>query len=146
MRSWKRTLLFQVIFFALIFIPAATMRAIPFRMRPSFALRSFSARSNPIALLVKVEIKSERIPDFLSVMKEDALLSRKLENGGCLRFDVMQVPSKENQFYFYEVYRDEEAAAFHKTTAHYKKWVDFKATGAVINQEVHKLDQIITGN
>ena len=31
------------------------------------------------------------------------------------------------KYHFYEVYKDAEAAAFHKTTEHYKAWADFKA-------------------
>lgn len=122
------------------------MKRIHVPLRNPLAFRKFATSSYPIALLVKVEIKSERIPEFLEVMKEDAILSRSLEKGGCLRFDVMQIPTQPNQFYFYEVYKNEEAVAFHKTTDHYKKWTNFKATGAVVHQEVQKLDQIVTGN
>ena len=37
---------------------------------------------------------------------------------------------------FYEVYDDDEAIKFHKTTDHYKAWADFKAEGGVLNQAV----------
>jgi quinol monooxygenase YgiN len=98
-----------------------------------------STGKSPIGLLVTVEIKPERLHEFLEVMKIDAIDSCAKENGGCLKFDVLKHGDAENKFTFYEVYRDEAAIDFHKSTAHYQKWVDFKSTGAVLSQSVQKL-------
>ena len=54
--------------------------------------RNFSQSGYPITLLVSVEIKEDRIDDFLEAIKEDARGSRTEE--GCYRFDVLR--SQEN--------------------------------------------------
>jgi (4S)-4-hydroxy-5-phosphonooxypentane-2,3-dione isomerase len=100
----------------------------------------------PFALVVSVEIKPDRIDDFLKVIEEDAIGSREREEGGCLRFDVLRDRSDPNKFVFYEVYRDDDAAARHKETAHFKLWSDFKASGGVVSQSVIKADGIFYGS
>jgi len=60
-----------------------------------------SNASEPLCLVVSVEISPERIDAFLAVMKIDAEESRKEE--GCLRFDVLRDESNPNKFIFYEV-------------------------------------------
>ena len=76
---------------------------------------------------MSVQIPHDKVAEFLEVMKADAIGSRKEE--GCIRFDLLEGATGEDgvTFYFYEVYKDAEAAAFHKTTDHYKKWATFKA-------------------
>ena len=37
-------------------------------------------------------------------------------------------------YHLYEVYTDDEAAAYHKTTEHYKKWADFKAANPSVGE------------
>ncbi len=117
-----------------------------FVRRNRFAKLHSSTSTNPVALLVRVEIKSDRLDQFMNIMKEDAIHSIQRENGGCLRFDVLQDPKDKNKFTFYEVYKDENAIAFHKTTPHYQKWVEFKNTGAVVSQAVETLSHIIAGD
>jgi len=39
-----------------------------------------------------------------------------------LRFDILQMADTPNQFILYEAYRDADAAAAHKKTAHYLAW------------------------
>lgn len=92
------------------------------------------------AVLVEVVIKEDRVDDFLTAMEVDVTKSRlKEEDPGCLRFDLLKDRDTPNRFFFYEAYVDDEAAAFHKTTSHYKAWADFKATGGVEKQEVAKV-------
>ncbi|CAE7413347.1 lsrG [Symbiodinium natans] len=91
--------------------------------------------------LVTVEIKPDRIDDFLKVMEGDAKGSRdKAQDPGCLRFDLLRDRENPNKFVFYEAYTNDEAITTHKTTAHYKAWADFKATGAVESQTVVKAE------
>ena len=94
----------------------------------------------PIAIIVSVEIKEDRIEDFLVAIEADAIGSRTNENGGCLRFDVLRQKDNSNAFVFYEVYADEEAMEFHRNTPHFKLWTDFKASGGVVSQSVVKCD------
>eukprot|EP00444_Apocalathium_aciculiferum_P030258 CAMPEP_0183439290 /NCGR_PEP_ID=MMETSP0370-20130417/77917_1 /TAXON_ID=268820 /ORGANISM="Peridinium aciculiferum, Strain PAER-2" /LENGTH=568 /DNA_ID=CAMNT_0025627709 /DNA_START=66 /DNA_END=1769 /DNA_ORIENTATION=+ len=94
-----------------------------------------------LGVLVSVDIKEDRIEDFLKAMRVDALGSRdKSLDPGCLRFDVLRSREVPNRFFFYEAYTGADTHAQHRETAHFKVWGDFKATGAVEKQEVVKLD------
>ena len=57
-------------------------------------------------------------------METDCLESRKEE--GCTRFDVLRDKANPSIFYFYEAYKNADAAALHKTLPHYQGWADFK--------------------
>ena len=98
--------------------------------------------NHPVALVVSVEIKEDRLEDFLKVIEEDAIGSRTRENGGCLRFDVLQDKTNKCKFQFYEVYVNEDAVTYHKGTEHFKLWTDFKASGGVLSQTAAKSDAI----
>jgi autoinducer 2-degrading protein len=78
-------------------------------------------------VFVTVTIPDEKEADFLAAMDVDIAGSRKEE--GCLDFDLVKGEPVEGgcKYHFCEVYKDSEAAAFHKTTDHYKAWADFKA-------------------
>ena len=112
------------------------------RHRSHNSMRLLSTSTHPYTLVVSVEIKEDRIQDFLKVIEEDAIGSRTKEGGGCLRFDVIRDKGASNKFTFYEVYKDEAAALRHKEFPHFKIWSDFKATGGVLSQSVVKGDNI----
>lgn len=90
--------------------------------------------SAPIAVVVNVEVKEDRVEEFLQVMEFDAVESRKEE--GCLRFDVLRDLADSNKFVFYEVYRDQAAIDFHKSTPHFQKWSEFNESGGVASFSV----------
>mmetsp|Transcript_4961 Transcript_4961/g.7514 ORF Transcript_4961/g.7514 Transcript_4961/m.7514 type:complete len:172 (-) Transcript_4961:156-671(-) len=102
----------------------------------------FSTNAYPVSLVVTVEIEEDRVEEFLKVIEADAIGSRTKENGGCLRFDVLRDLESSNKFTFYEVYKDNDAVAYHKSTDHFKLWTDFKATGAVKSQSVIKAEAL----
>lgn len=105
------------------------------------ALRATSAHAVGSGVLVSVEIKPDRIDDFLTAMEDDVTKSRdKALDPGCLRFDLLRSKEDPNKFVFYECYSDDDAAAHHKTTSHYKSWADFKASGGVVSQSVAKVE------
>ena len=85
--------------------------------------------SEMVSVLVNVEVKPERLDEFLDVMRKDAEGSRT--EPGCLRFDVLQDQENPCKFVFYEGYKNAEAAAEHRDYPHFKLWTDFKvcATG-----------------
>ena len=140
----------SVIFMAL-FLLAATRTTLSIAKFPTVISRvsrlkmSTSNSPYPISLIVSVEIKSDKVADFLKVIEEDAIGSRERENGGCLRFDVHRDQANDSKFIFYEVYKDESAILFHKNTEHFKLWTDFKASGGVVSQSVIKNDAIFFG-
>ena len=88
--------------------------------------RAFTKMSAaPIGVMVTVEIEEARVPAFLEALKVDAAGSREEE--GCLRFDLLKDSENANTWHFYEIYKDNDAMAVHKTLPHYKAWADFKA-------------------
>jgi quinol monooxygenase YgiN len=93
------------------------------------------SNAGSVCVFVTVKIKQDRIDDFLAAMKIDVEGTRKEE--GCVKFDLLKGEG-DGVYHFYEVYKDSNAAAVHKETAHYKAWADFKASGGVESQEVAK--------
>lgn len=90
-------------------------------------------------VLVTVDLKPDRVEDFVKAMHVDVMGSRNdLLDAGCLRFDLLHDAEKPSRYHFLEAYTTDEAAASHKTTAHYKAWADFKASGGVEAQSVQK--------
>jgi autoinducer 2-degrading protein len=112
----------------------------------SLRMGALKSAPEPISLIVSVTIKEDRLTDFLKVIEEDAVGSRERENGGCYRFDVIQVAGTTNKFVFYEVYRDDEAVKFHKAAPHFALWRQFKESGGVLEQEVVKGKGIFYGS
>ena len=73
-----------------------------------------------IATLVFVDVKPENVEDFRKITLYNHENSRK--EAGNVRFDVLQDNNDPTKFVLYEVFENDEAAAFHKTTEHYLKW------------------------
>lgn len=73
-----------------------------------------------IATLVFVDVKPENVEDFRTITQYNHENSRK--EAGNVRFDVLQSREDPTKFVLYEVFADEAAAAFHKTTEHYNRW------------------------
>jgi len=71
---------------------------------------------------IQVHVKPECVADFIAATLENATASRK--ERGVARFEVMQQLDDPTRFVFIEAYRDDEAPAAHKGTAHYAKWRD----------------------
>ena len=71
---------------------------------------------------VHVHVKPEWVSAFKEATLENARAS--LEEPGVVRFDVLQQHDDPERFVLVEVYRDEEATAAHKETAHYAVWRD----------------------
>lgn len=95
------------------------------------------------AVLVTVVIKEDRIDDFLKAMEDDVVKSRMADKDpGCARFDLLRDRDQSNKFVFYEAYKDDDAAAFHKTTSHYNSWAEFKKSGGVESQTVVKVASV----
>jgi autoinducer 2-degrading protein len=66
---------------------------------------------------VHIFVKPEALDDFMELILMDQ--EGTLAEPGCVRFDVVRSVDDPNEFLIWEVYADEEAAAFHKTTSHY---------------------------
>ena len=66
---------------------------------------------------VHVFVKPESLDDFMELIRMDQ--EGSLAEPGCVRFDVVRSNEDPNEFLIWEVYLDDDAAAFHKTTPHY---------------------------
>ena len=73
------------------------------------------------AVVVALKVKPEMREKFLAAALDDSTCSRR-DEPGCLRFDVLQDNADANRFFFYEVYRDEDAFKAHQASAHYPRW------------------------
>ena len=71
---------------------------------------------------VHVRVKPESVEAFRRATIENARNS--IQEPGIARFDVVQQRDDATRFVLVEVYKNEDAAAAHKETAHYKKWRD----------------------
>jgi (4S)-4-hydroxy-5-phosphonooxypentane-2,3-dione isomerase len=71
-------------------------------------------------IIVRLEVKPDRVDDFLKLVSFNAAESRK--EPGNLRFDVVRSVDNSTLFRMYEVYRGDDAIRAHQATAHYAKW------------------------
>jgi (4S)-4-hydroxy-5-phosphonooxypentane-2,3-dione isomerase len=71
---------------------------------------------------VQVHVKSDCVDAFIAATKKNAAAS--LLEPGIARFDVIQNREDATRFVLVEVYRNADAPAAHKETAHYVAWRD----------------------
>jgi (4S)-4-hydroxy-5-phosphonooxypentane-2,3-dione isomerase len=72
-------------------------------------------------LIVHAQVKPESVDAFIAATKINARESAR--EPGIARFDFVQQNDDPTRFVLYEVYRDTDAPAAHKQTAHYNEWV-----------------------
>lgn len=75
---------------------------------------------------VQVQVKPDCVEPFRAATIANAEASVK--EPGIARFDVVQQTDDPTRFVLVEVYRNEQAPAQHKETAHYAKWRDTVAS------------------
>ncbi|MBN1893224.1 antibiotic biosynthesis monooxygenase [bacterium] len=71
---------------------------------------------------VNVHVKPECVEDFIRASLENARNS--VREPGIARFDLVQRQDDPTRFVFVEVFRNADAPARHKETAHYQAWRD----------------------
>jgi autoinducer 2-degrading protein len=71
---------------------------------------------------VHVHVKADSIEAFKHATIENA--SQSISEPGIARFDLLQQSDDPSRFILVEVYRNAEAPAHHKETAHYAAWRD----------------------
>ena len=71
---------------------------------------------------VDVQVRPERVAEFLEATVANARAS--VQEPGVARFDVIQDRADPAHVVLVEVYRDDDAPAAHKATAHYATWRD----------------------
>ena len=79
--------------------------------------------SNSLLIVhVDISVVPDHVDDFLAATEVNARASR--QEPGVVRFDVLRDRDDSGHVVLVEIYRDDEAAAAHKTAAHYSKWRD----------------------
>ena len=73
-------------------------------------------------VIVQARVKAEFIDAFKQATAINAENSAK--EPGVARFDFLQQQAAPSRFVLYEVYRDADAPAKHKQTAHYNAWAE----------------------
>ncbi len=71
-------------------------------------------------LIVRGHVKPEHLDAFVAATRINAAESAK--EPGIAQFDFLQQEDDPTQVVLIEVYRDQEAPAKHKETAHYNEW------------------------
>jgi len=75
-----------------------------------------------VVVHVHVHVKPDGVDAFRAATLENARAS--VAEAGVARFDVIQATDDPTRFVLVEVYRNPDAPAAHKATAHYSKWRD----------------------
>lgn len=75
-----------------------------------------------LAVHVHIQVKPESVAGFIAATRENA--ENSLNEPGIARFDLVQQQDDPCRFVLVEVYKNAEAPARHKETAHYAKWRD----------------------
>jgi autoinducer 2-degrading protein len=70
---------------------------------------------------VQVQVKPDRIDDFIRIIKANYEGARSAEPGN-VRFDVLQAEDDPAKFLVYEVYRSAADFTAHQQTPHYLTW------------------------
>ncbi len=71
---------------------------------------------------VDIHVKTKAITSFIDATIANH--SESVKEPGNLRFDLIQQADDPSRFMIYEAFESDEAAAYHKTTAHYLLWRD----------------------
>jgi quinol monooxygenase YgiN len=96
---------------------------------------------NPIIVHVHVRVKPEGVEAFKTATLANARASR--QEPGVARFDVYQQQDDPARFLLVEEYRDADAPAAHKATAHYAAWRDAVAPLMAEERRSVKYTQLI---
>ena len=73
-----------------------------------------------------VHVHAHVKPDFIGAFKDATVENARhsVKEPGIARFDLIQQLEDPSRFVLVEIYRNVEATAQHKETAHYLKWRD----------------------
>lgn len=74
-----------------------------------------------IALIVSLQVREEKLDDFLAAITENAERTFQ-DEPGCHYFDVTQDIKDPLHFVFYELYADQAAVDAHRAAPHFAVW------------------------
>jgi quinol monooxygenase YgiN len=93
-----------------------------------------------LAVHVFIQVKPDCIERFIEATKENA--ENSLKEAGIARFDLTQQRDDPTRFVLVEVYRNVEAPARHKETAHYVRWRDTVADMMAVPRSSTKFETL----
>ena len=93
---------------------------------------------------VHISVKPDMVDDFIIATNKNA--STSVNEPGIARFDFIQQEDDPTRFILVEVYRDKEAPAKHKETAHYKEWRETVAPMMAVPREGIKFINVYPGD
>lgn len=102
---------------------------------------------SPNALLVvhvHCQVKPSEVAAFRAATLANARSS--VQEPGIARFDILEDRDDPTQFVLQEVYRNADAPAAHKTTAHYQTWRDTVATMMAAPRTSRKYVNVFPGD
>lgn len=89
---------------------------------------------------VHIQVKPDRVEAFRAACIANSRES--LKEPGIARFDVLQQQDDPSRFVLVEIYRDAEAPAAHKQTAHYRVWAETVADMMAVPRFSVKFDKV----
>jgi autoinducer 2-degrading protein len=91
-------------------------------------------------IAVDFTIHAQDLAAFMSLMRENARISREREPG-CRRFDVCRDPAQPEHIFLYELYDDRVAFDAHLAAAHFKEF-DSAVKSMVASKAVHTYELV----
>ena len=89
-----------------------------------------------VVVLIESFVKPEKREGFIEFLTQHAKAC--IDEPGCVRFDLLEKAEEPNTFYYYEVYKDDEARAAHRETPHLKRYIEnieeYLATPSVVHR------------
>ena len=93
-----------------------------------------------LIVLVEVKVKAADVESFKAATRKNADASR--QEPGIARFDLLQQRDDPTRFVLVEAYRNADAPAAHKETAHYRIWRDTVEKMMAEPRQSRKFDNI----
>jgi autoinducer 2-degrading protein len=75
-----------------------------------------------IVQIVHLEVQPDKLEEFLAEALLNAQASRA--EAGVLQFDLLARLESPQRYMFYEVYRDMPSLEAHRSTPHFKRWLE----------------------
>ncbi len=74
-----------------------------------------------LTIVVTLEAHPDKVDAMLDALAQNAAAS--IKEPGCHKWEYSQHVDTPNKFAIYEIYDDEEAIKAHKSSEHFKQWV-----------------------
>lgn len=69
-----------------------------------------------------LSIQRTKTEEFLELA--DSMINKSIAERGCLIYKLLKELNKENEFFFYEKYKNEKAVENHNSSEHFKTFID----------------------